>query len=118
MEKEADQEQETDIEMVNINSVTLISNHSTIIANLKTLSNIFIITVPYMVDTGSGGNTMPLYIYKKLFPRATIEKLAATRDTNMKLKTYNQTTVTQLGICRVTIEHYNKHKICNFFVVP
>ena len=24
--------------------------------------------VPYKVDTGSDGNIMPLYIYKKLFP--------------------------------------------------
>ena len=46
-----------------------------------------------------------------------MEQLAATKDTRINLKRYNQTTVTQLGICRVTLEHNNKCKICNFFVV-
>ena len=31
---------------------------------------------------------------------------------------YNRTTITQLGICKLKMEHNNKHKICNFFVVP
>ena len=30
---------------------------------------------------------------------------------------YNLSTITQLGICKVKIEHNNKQKICNFFVV-
>ena len=51
--------------------------------------------VPYKGDMGSDGNIMPLYIYKKLFLRVTIEQLAATRDKYMKLKMYNQITVTQ-----------------------
>ena len=59
---------------------------------------------------GSDGNIIPLYMHKKLFPRAAIEQLAATRDTNIKLKMCNQTTVTQLGICRVKIEYNNKQK--------
>ena len=67
---------------------------------------------------GNDGSIMPLYMYKKLFPRATIRQLVATRDTNTKLKMYKQTTIMQLGICRVKIEHNNKHKMYNFFVVP
>ena len=51
----------------------------------------------YKVDTGSDGNIMPFYMYKQLFPRATVKQLAATKDTKIKLKTYNQTTITQLG---------------------
>ena len=31
---------------------------------------------------------------------------------------YNQTTITQLGTCRVKIEHNEKCKMGNFFVVP
>ena len=31
---------------------------------------------------------------------------------------YNRTALAQLGICKVKIEHNNKHKICHFFVVP
>ena len=41
----------------------------------------------------------------------------ATRNTNVWLKTYNWTTITQLGICKVKMEHNNKQKICNFFVI-
>ena len=63
MEKEADQEQETDIEVVNINSIKFNSNYFTIIlANLKTSSNKVLITVPYKVDMGSDGNIMSLQI--------------------------------------------------------
>ena len=76
--KEADQEQETDIKAGNTNSVKWNSNHSTIIANLKTSSNKVVITVPYKADTGSDGNIMPLYIYKKFFPKTTIQQLAVT----------------------------------------
>ena len=67
MEIKADQEQETDTEMFNINSGTMNSDHSAIIANLKTSSNKVVIIVPYKVDTDSDGNIMPLYIYKKYF---------------------------------------------------
>ena len=74
--------------------------------------------VPYKVDMASDENIMPLYIYKNLFPRATIQQLAVTRNTNIKLKTYNQTTITQWGIGSVKSEHNNKHKMFNFFVVP
>ena len=103
IDKEDEQEQETDIEMANINSVRFNFNHSTTIGNPKTSSNKVVITVPYKVAMASDGNITPFYMYKKLFPRATVEQLVATKDTNFKLKTYNQTTITQLGICRVTL---------------
>ena len=34
-----------------------------------------------------------------------IEQLKVTKDTNIKLKMYNPTTLTQLGICIVKLEH-------------
>ena len=64
IEKEDEQEQETNIEMVNINSVRFNSNPSAIIANLKTSSNKVVITVPYKVDMGSDRNIMPFNVYK------------------------------------------------------
>ena len=74
--------------------------------------------VPYTVGTGSEGKIMPFHIYKKLFPSATVDHLAATKDAKIKLKTYNHITVTQLGRCKVKIENNNKCKTCIFFVVP
>ena len=74
-------EQETDIEMENLNSIRFNSNCSTIIANLKPSSNKVTISVPYKVDMGSNRNIMPFYIYKKIFPRATVEQLGETKDT-------------------------------------
>ena len=109
-----EQGQDTDIEMVKINSVRFNSNHSTIIANLKTSSNKVVITVPCKVDMGSSGNIIPFYMFKNSFPGATVEQLAATKDTKIKQKMYNQIMIMQLDICRVTLEC----KICNFFVVP
>ena len=47
-----------------------------------------------------------------------MEQLAATKDTKIKLKMYNQLTVMQLGICRITLENNNKCQIINFFVGP
>ena len=76
------------------------------------------IIVPYKVDTASDGSILPLHEYKKLFPRTTKEQLVTTRNENIQLKTYNETTRTHLEICKVKIEHNNKCKICNFFVVP
>ena len=64
IEIEDEQEQETDIEMLNMNSIRFHSNNSTIIANLKTLSNKVPITVPCKVDTGSNVNIMPFHICK------------------------------------------------------
>ena len=59
---ETDQELETCIETININFVRLNSNHSTVIANLKTSSNRFVIKMSYKVDTRSVRNVMPFYI--------------------------------------------------------
>ena len=43
--------------------------------------------VVYKIDTGSDGNIMPFYIYKKLFPNITKEQLAKTRNKRITLKT-------------------------------
>ena len=43
----------------------------------------------------------------------------ATKNESVQLKTYNKTTITQLGTCTVEREHKNNKKKCmSFFVVP
>ena len=60
--------------MANINSGKFYCNHAAIIATLKTSLNKVLIMLPCKVNMGSDGNIMPLYINKKLIPRATIEQ--------------------------------------------
>ena len=106
-ERETVHEQEPCIGMVNINSFSFNSNHSAIMAILKTPSNKATIVVPYKVDMGSDRNIMPFNIFTKLFPRTTADKLAATKDVT-NLWTYNCATITQLGRCKVQIENNEK----------
>ena len=93
IEKEDVHKQKPGIEMVNINSVNFNSNHSTIIANLKTSSNKVAIIVSQKVDMGSVGNMIPFNIFTKLFPSATMGQVAANKDAT-KLRTDNCTTIT------------------------
>ena len=101
-------EQEPGIVKLSINSFNFNSNHSRIIANLKTSSNKVTIMVPYKVDMGSDGNIIPFQIFTKLFPSATKDQLVETKDVT-KLRIYNHT-VTQLGRDRVEIENNDKCK--------
>ena len=102
-------EQEICIKTININSNNFYCNHSAI-ANLKTSSNKATFAVPYKVGTGHNGNLMPLNIFTILFPCKTADQLAAKKDAT-KLRTYNCTTITQWGRCKVEIENNNKWKI-------
>ena len=83
--------QESSTDSVNINSIHFNKKkHSIITANLRTSTNKNSVTVPYIVDTSSGGNIMTLHIYKKLFPRITNEQLVVTRNGSIQLKTKQQ----------------------------
>ena len=88
LEQEPDQYHKEDdhIDMVNINSIIFNNKQLVIPANLKSLLNQVSMIVPYKVDTGSGGNIMPLHIYRILFLGATKEQLAATKNKNIQLK--------------------------------
>ena len=99
-----------DYEIVSINSEYFNKNCSIVTANLKTLVGKNSMSVPYKIDAESNGNIIPLHIFKKLFSWVTIEWLTQTVNKHMLLKTYNKTTITQLGTCRVIIEHKNKQK--------
>ena len=61
------------------------------------------------VDMGSDGNIMPFNIFTKLFPSTTMDQLVATKDVT-KLRTYNCTTISQLGRCKVDTENNDKCK--------
>ena len=109
VEKEDIQEQISGIKTVNINLISFNSNHSMILAKLKTSSKQATMTVPFKVDTGSDGNIMPFNIFKKLFPNTTEDRLATTKDTTM-LRSYKSITITQLGRCGVVNENSSKCK--------
>ena len=81
IEQEPDQcNIEDHIDMVNINSIIFKSKQWAITTNLKLLSSQVSIIMPYKVDMGRDGNIIPSHLYKKLFPRATKEQLAATKN--------------------------------------
>ena len=70
--------------------------------------------IPYKIDTSSEGNIMPLYIFKKLFKDMPEEQLKGSIKSNIKLKMYNGTHITQLGTCVVTIKFKKKRLLCVF----
>ena len=86
--------QEEDIETVSINSIYLNRNRSLITAHLKMQVGTTATEIPYKTDTGSEGNIMTLYIFKKLFKNMPEEKLKGSIKSNIKLKTYNGTYIT------------------------
>ena len=74
------------------------------------------IKIPYKIDTGSKGNIMSLYIFKKVFKDTTDEVLRKSIKSNIRLHTYNNTNITQLGMCAVLIKFKNVKKCCVLFV--
>ena len=67
--------QEGKIETVSIDLVHLNRNWSLITAHLETQAGKNITEIPYKIDTGSEGNIMPLYIFKKLFKNTREDQL-------------------------------------------
>ena len=109
--------QDEEIETVSINSVYLNKNQSLITAHLEMQVGKNTVEIPYKIDTDSGGNIMPLYIFKKLFKDMTEEQLEKSIKNNIKLKTYKGMHITQLATCVVSIKFKNLKKCCIFFVV-
>ena len=99
--------QEEGIETVSINSIYLNKNQLLITAHLEMQVGKTTIEVPYKIDTGSVGNIMPLYIFKKLFKNMLEEQLKGSIKGNIKLKTYNGTHITQLGTYTVLSKFKN-----------
>ena len=74
--------------------------------------------MPYNIDTGSEGNIMLLYIFKKIFKNTMVEELKQAIKNHIRLCTYNGTSIMQLGTCAVFIKFKNIRKCGAFFVVP
>ena len=110
--------EEGGIEEVSINSVYLNNKWSLLTAQLETQVGGNATKVPYKIGTGSEGNLMSLYIFKKLFRNESIEQLRSSIKSNIRLKTYNGMQIEQLGMCTVTIKFKNFINQCVFFVVP
>ena len=73
------------------------------------------VDIPYKINTGSEGNIMPLYIFKKLFKNMAEEQLKRSIKGNIKLKTNNRTHITQLGTYKVLVKVKNlKKAMCIF----
>ena len=73
-EVEVAQEYE-EIEEVSINLVYLNNKWSLITADLETQVSKITVKIPYKIDTGSEGNLMPLYIFKRLCGHWSVEEL-------------------------------------------
>ena len=99
----AQEPQKEEIETVSINSIYLNKKCLLITARLEMQVGENTIEVPYKIDTGSEGNLMPLYIFKRLFKNMPEEQLKGSMKGNIKPKTYNGTHITQLGTCTVLI---------------
>ena len=109
---------EKDMKLVNINSVQFNKKHSVLTTKSKTSSDQNSIIVPYKIDTGRNGNIMPEHIFKKSVTKDYKEAVGYNKNKHVILKTYNKTTITQLGTCTVLVEHKNNKTKCRFIVVP
>ena len=74
--------------------------------------------IPYKIDTGSKGNIMPLFTFKKCFKNVMEDQLKRSIKGHIRLRMYNKTNITQLGMCAVVIKFKYIKKRCVFFVVP
>ena len=63
-------------------------------------------TLRCKVDTGAGGNVMPLHVFAKLFPKdiSTDIQPLCLHPSNKHLTAYNRSTIPQLGALDTTIE--------------
>ena len=73
--KMAQDSQDEEIETVSINSIYLNKNWSLTTADIEMQVGKNTVEILYKIDTGSEGNIMPLYIFKKLFKDIMDEQL-------------------------------------------
>ena len=76
--------QDEEIETVSINSIDLNKNLSLIKTHLEMQVGKNTVEIPYKIDTGSKGNILPLYIFKKLFKDMMDEQLEKSIKNNIK----------------------------------
>ena len=71
----------------------------------------------FKVDTGAGGNLLPLGEFFNHFPEANPNDLVKTVDPHTKLYADNNTEIKQLGVCELLVEYKTNRKIYEFYVV-
>ena len=64
-----------EVETVSIDSVHLNKNQSLITTKLEMQAGRNTVEIPYKIDTGSEGNIMLLFMFRKLFKNTTEEQL-------------------------------------------
>ena len=57
---------------------------------------------------------MPNKIFKIMFPKVTKQQLENTENNIIVFKTYNKTSIQQLGICSTTVKHKMKKNYADF----
>ena len=74
------------VDTLTTNSFNFNSIHLVIVEQLNTSCSQNSAIIPYKIDKDSHGNIMQCPIFTILFPRATNQQLAATRNRNVMLK--------------------------------
>ena len=59
---------------------------------------------------------MPISLFKNLFVRAAMDQLAKYKGKCIIIQTYKKSGILQVGVCSVTNEHKDEHRLCRFFV--
>ena len=75
-------------------------------------------TVHVKLDTGASGNLLPYNWFREIFPQVSVKKLHHSIDSNVCLEACNESSVKQLGTCRLTVRQGKQSHLCHFFVVP
>ena len=112
--QESQEDSESEIETVSIDSVHLNKTQSLLMVKLEMQVGRNIIIIPHKIDMCSEGNIMPLFMFKKLFKNITEEQLWKSIKGHIRLRTYKKTNITQLGMCMVVIKFKNIKKTCVF----
>ena len=71
--------------------------------------NIIIWSVTGNWKSNREGNLLPVNMFKMLFSRTPIEELNKYINKKVRLCTYNNFSIPQVGICRVTIKNKLNH---------
>ena len=95
--EEVQEVNEGEVETVSIDSVHLNKNQSLITAKLEMQAGGNTIEIPYKIDTGSEGNIMPLFMFKKLFKNTIKSSCKNPSKSHIRLKNIQQNSYNTAG---------------------
>ena len=70
------------------------------------------------LHTGSDGNLMPIRMYKVPFLQTNIDEINKSRNKKIVFCAYNNSCISQMDICHITVLNKCFEYQCSFFVVP